>query len=407
MTDRGFDENALLSPEQALELFFGRVNLIPPRREHVVLEEALGRVLAEPILADEDYPNAPRSAMDGFAILASSTPGRLRIAGDVAMGEAAIALRAGEALRIPTGGVVPDGADAVVPLEDVAVENDAIVVSKAVAVHDSVIDKGADMRAGDLVLAHGRRLGPAQLGLLATLGVIDVPVFRRPVIGVISSGDELVDPALRPAPGEVRDSNRFAIAASLTAMGAQTVHYPTVSDEPGALEAAMTAALKACDAVVLSGGSSVGGRDRSPAAVESLGEPGVIVHGLRVKPGKPTLLGALGQKPIIGLPGNPTSALMILEAVVAPVIGALTGAAACESLVPARLAEPARSRLGWIWYLPVSLRDEAGTYAAHPLPLRSFSVSLPARADGYVVIGERDEMLPAGELVTVHRFLGS
>jgi molybdopterin biosynthesis enzyme len=189
-------------------------------------------------------------------------------------------------------------------------------------------------------------------------------------------------------------------------MGAQVHHYPTVPDEPGALEAALAPALAGCDALVLTGGSSVGERDRTPAAVASLGEPGAIVHGLRVKPGKPTLLAAAGNKPVIGLPGNPTSAQMILEAVVAPIVAALVGGEVPAATLLARLAGPVRGRAGWTWYVPVALRHDGGAPVAHPLPLRSSSVSLPARADGYIVIEERDAELPAGSLVTVHRFLG-
>lgn len=189
-------------------------------------------------------------------------------------------------------------------------------------------------------------------------------------------------------------------------MGAQPRHYPTVRDEAGAFETAIATALLECDAVVVTGGSSVGERDRLPRAVSNVATPGVVVHGLRLRPGKPTLLGADGGKPILGLPGNPASALMMLEAVCAPIVAALCGARIRASTLTARLGEPARSRPGWTWYVPVALEDDAGGPLAHPLPLRSFSVSLLARADGYVVMDERDDEWPAGRLVTVHRFLG-
>jgi molybdopterin molybdotransferase len=263
------------------------------------------------------------------------------------------------------------------------------------------------MRRGELLLRGGRRLGSPHLGVLATLGVTSVGVYRQPVVAVLSSGDEIVPPSQKPLPGQVRDSNRYAIAASLEAMGAIAVHYPTLRDEPDAFEAGLRAALDECDAVVVTGGSSVGERDRLPEAVAALGEPGVIVHGLRLRPGKPTLLGNVGGKPILGLPGNPTSALMMLEAVSVPIVAALTGARIVPATVEARLAEPARSRPGWTWFVPVALRDEGGTPLAHPLSLRSFSVSLTARADGYVIMDERDEHWPAGTTVTVYRFIGS
>jgi molybdopterin molybdotransferase len=403
----GFAPEALLAPRQAIIAYRSRVALSPAGTEIVSLDEALGRVLAEPIAATDDHPNTPRSAMDGFALPSSATPGTFRIAGDVLMGSApATALQTGETMRIPTGGVLPEGADAVVPIEDARVDGATIVVETHLGKGENAVPQAADMRIGDVILQAGRRIGAGQVGALATLGVTRVPVYRKPVIGVLSSGDELVPVDRQPAPGQVRDSNRYAIAASLRAMGAQVRHYPTIRDETDDFTAALAHALSACDAIAITGGSSVGERDRLPGAVAALGDPGVVVHGLRVKPGKPTLLGALGSKPILGLPGNPTSALFILEAVAAPIIGALAGAPVVAATVTARLSAPARSRLGWTWFLPVTLGDDEGFPLAHPLPLRSFSVSLSARADGYLIMGEPDDEWAEGRLVTVHRFFG-
>lgn len=403
---RGFAVEALLAPQQAVVAFFSRVGVCAPAVEHVALEEARGRVLAEAVSAGEDYPNAPRSAMDGFALLSSATPGSFDIEGEVRMGEAPGSLSPGRAVKIATGGTLPAGADAVVPIEDAVLRGDVVRVAAPVEAGENVVPCGADMRAGERLLEAGRRIGAAQIGLLATLGVVQVPVYRRPLVAVLSSGDELVDPHLRPARGQVRDSNRYAVAASLVAMGALPKHYPTLCDEADPFEAALVRALRECDGVVVTGGSSVGERDRLPAAVARVASPGVVVHGLRLRPGKPTLLGADGGKPILGLPGNPASALMMLEAVCAPIVGALCGAPVPRAEVSARLAQPARSRAGWTWYLPVRLEDDAEGPLAHPFALRSFSVSLLARADGYVVMGERDEEWPAGMPVTVHRFAG-
>ncbi|HTU81376.1 MAG TPA: molybdopterin molybdotransferase MoeA [Candidatus Acidoferrales bacterium] len=398
----------LLAPQQALVAYFARVAVTRPAIERVALESAAGRVLAEAIAADGDYPAVRRSAMDGFALDSRAAPATFEIAGEVRMGRAgADRVEAGKAMRVPTGGAVPEGADAVVPIEDAVVTGTAVTVRERIDTGENVIPAGADMRRGEPLLPAGLRLGARHLGLLATVGLASVNVYRRPVVAVISSGDELVavDAPLRP--GEVRDSNRYVVAASLEAMGAQARHYPTLVDEDEAFRAALTSALDECDAVVLTGGSSVGDRDRLPAAVAAVGAPGVVVHGLRVKPGKPTLLGARGGKPVIGLPGNPSSALMMLEAVGAPVVASLTG----ENFAPvppvtARLAEAVRGRQGWTWYVPVALRNEAGTLVAQPLALRSFSVSLTVRAGGYVVIGERDVERPADSSVAVHRFLG-
>ena len=381
------------------------MRIAPPAVERVPLAQAHARVLAQGVVADADYPNAPRSAMDGYALAASETPGTFTIVRDVRMGEIPDPLRgAGYAAPIPTGGVLPEGADTVVPIEEAVVEGTALHVASAYESGTNAFERAADMRAGERLLEPGARIGAPQAGLLASLGITNVDVYRKPVVAVFSSGDELVDAAQQPLAGQVRDSNRYAIAALLQAMGAQPRHYPRLSDERAAFVAALAHALDECDAVAVSGGSSVGARDALPAAVESLRDPGIVVHGVRVKPGKPLLLGAHRGKPILGLPGNPTSALVVLQAIAAPIVAALVGALPPSHTANARLGAPLRSRAGWTWYLPVALRHDGGTPVAHPLPLRSFSVSLTARADGYVVMNESDEEWPTGTIVTVHLF---
>lgn len=399
----GFDVARLLAPQQALVAFLSRV-APATRTETVGLEVAAGRVLAADIRCDADYPAQPRSSMDGYAVRAAQTPGTFRIAGDVPMGAAFTrSLKADEAARIPTGGVVPEGADAVVPIEDAAEGDGNVRVAAHVEAGDCINPAAGDMRAGELVLKAGRWIGAPESGVLATLGVTRVPVFAQPIIAILSNGDELTPPENVPHPGQVRDSNRFAIAASLRAMGARAVHAPTVADDAAAFGSALAAALETSDAVVLTGGSSVGERDLAARAIAAY-SPGVVVHGLRVKPGKPTVLGASGNVPIVGLPGNPTSSLMILEAVAAPIVAALVGAPALQETVEAETRSPIAGREGWTWYVPVKLHDEGERRFADALPLRSSHVSLPARAAGYVVVDERGG-IEAGARVRVNRFL--
>ncbi|MGB6984933.1 MAG: gephyrin-like molybdotransferase Glp [Candidatus Aquilonibacter sp.] len=408
MEQRGFvflEEN-LLSPAQAVATFLARVPLAPRAPERIRLDDAYGRILAETIVADADYPSTPRSAMDGFAITSERAPGTFSVVGEIAMGHPwGRSLIPGQAVRIPTGGVVPDGADAVVPVEDVRVDGPTLAVEKGLEPGDNVNPKAGDMLAGSTILRAGTRIGGPQMGVLATLGVTQVRVFPRPRIAVLSSGDELVPPGMQPAHGQVRDSNRYAIAGALQGMGAVPFHGATVSDVPGALERALRKALSEADAAVLTGGSSVGELDRTPAAIGALGPPGVIVHGLRVKPGKPTVLAAVGTKPVIGLPGNPTSAVVILEAVLAPIIGALAGAPITQDVVTATLGARVKTRRGWTWFVPVRLEPAAEGWIAQPFAVRSSTVSLTAQADGYIISPEEAEDLEMGSRVAVHRFI--
>jgi molybdenum cofactor synthesis domain-containing protein len=399
---RGFDAERLLAPEQAILAFFARVALAPPGIERVPLEQADGRVLAADAVCREDQPTHARSTMDGFA-LASGGASRRTIAGEIAMGHAPPrALGPDEAFRIPTGGALPEGADAVVPLEDVDERDGEIVLRGPVSPGDCFTPRGADLRAGERALAAGRLLGAPELGVLATLGLTLLEVYKRPRFGIFSTGDELVDVRTTPHAGQVRDSNRYALAAALRAMGAEPVQLPRLADEPHLMKAALAAALEECDGIVLSGGSSVGERDYTPRVVDELGSPGAVVHGLRVKPGKPTLLAAVGTKPILGLPGNPTSSLTILEAIARPIVLACTGRCDARPIVlDATLGSDLAGRAGWTWYVPVRILAGATRLIAEPLALRSSHVSLPARAAGYVTLGEDRPHVAAGERVRV------
>ncbi len=374
------------------------------------LAAALGRVLAGDAVADAAYPADHRSTMDGFAVRSADGTAPRRIVGTVRMGAAPPApLAPGEAMRIPTGGVLPAGADAVVPVEDAdlsessgqAGAGETMIPHEAPRAGEYFTPRGEDMAPGDLVLPAGRRIGAGELSVLATLGQAEVEVYLRPRVAVVSTGDELVDAGLRPGTGQVRDSNRWAVAGGLIGLGCEVVHLERARDEVAEIAARIAAGLEVADAVVLTGGSSVGARDHVPAAIDGLGAPGVVVHGLRVKPGKPTVLAAIGAKPVIGLPGNPTSALTILDAIASDVIRALTGAReARRASVATVAAEPFPGRAGWTWYVPAVL----GPGGARPLALRSSHTSLLARADGYVVVGPERPRIEAGEPVALIRY---
>jgi molybdenum cofactor synthesis domain-containing protein len=406
----GFDVEQLLTPAEARATYFAAVAIASPGIEHVSLADAAGRHHAAPPIAATEYPADPRSMMDGFALVADRGRSARRIVGEVLMGHAPPGgIGPDEAMRIPTGGVVPPGADSVVPVEDTVESQTAsgavVVPNEELERGENVTPAGSDMRPGDCILAAGRRIGGPELGVLATLGIVRVPVYRRPRVAIISTGDELVDAAAQPGRGQVRDSNRWAIAGSLISLGCVPVQRPVALDTPEALTAALRSALDDADAVVLTGGSSVGVRDLTPRVIDGLGKPGVIVHGIRVKPGKPTVFAMLEGKPVIGLPGNPTSSLMILEAVVAPVFSRLAGEAQTPDAEVAAVAErPFEGRAGWTWFVPAEIRREHGQVLASALLLRSANTSLLARAHGYVVVGPEHSTIAAGQPVIVHRF---
>ena len=397
-----FETERLLAPAEALASYFAAVAVRPRGTERVHLDAAFGRILARDAVADDLYPADDRSTMDGFAVRSVDGVMPRKITGTILMGAAPPGpLEPGEAMRIPTGGVLPPGADAVLPVEDAEERDGVLIPAEAPAARAYFTPRGDDMARGQLVLRAGRRIGAAELSVLATLGTTAVEVYLRPGVAIVSTGDELVDAAQAPGTGQVRDSNRWAIAGALAALGCDVIHLPRAVDEVGAIRAGITEALRVADAVVLTGGSSVGARDHVPAAIDGLGAPGVVVHGLRVKPGKPTVLAAIGTQPVIGLPGNPTSALTILDAIASDVFRALTGQTqAHRATVAAVAAEPFGGRAGWTWYVPAVL--DCG--AARPLALRSSHTSLLARADGYVVVGPDLPRIDAGQPVTLVRY---
>jgi molybdenum cofactor synthesis domain-containing protein len=404
----------LAAPDEAVATYLAALALAPRPMETVTLAAAAGRILAQDAVAREAFPADARSTMDGFAVRSADGDATRRIVGEIRMGHAPPGpIGPGEAMRIPTGGVLPDGADAVVPIEDADIVVMAGEVGEAIGLRERAqpgayfTPRGDDLAPGAVALTAGRRIGGPELSVLATLGITAVPVYRRPKIAILSTGDELVDAGAEPGRGQIRDSNRWAIAGSLTAMGAEPIQLERAPDDLAALTALLRAGLERADAVILTGGSSVGERDLTPDAIEALPGGRVIVHGLRVKPGKPTVLAAVGAKAVIGLPGNPASSLTILEAVCAPIVTALTGECDRRLVRTAAFAGATFSgRPGWTWYVPAELRSSANGDLAFPLALRSSHTSLLARSHGYVVVGPEPANIPAGAPLSVVHYSG-
>lgn len=384
----------------------------PGRRtgeETVLREDALGRVPASPVVSGAELPGFARSTVDGYAVRAADThgasdglPAYLDLIGAVRMGVAAeVAVRPATAVQIPTGGVIPTDADAVVMVEHTQLTtSDVIEVTRPVAAGEGIVRADEDVARGAEIAPAGRPLRAQDLGLLAAAGVTEVVVCARPRVAIISTGDEVVPPSTpQLRPGQVRDATASALAALVTESGGVPSVLGIVPDDVDALTKTLESALQDSDLVVVSAGSSVGARDETTAAVESLGEPGIYCHGLAIKPGKPTLLAECADVPIIGLPGNPLSALVVFRMVGLPILRLVGGITRprSEPTRSATLSRSVASAAGRLDVVQVQVRDDIAT------PLFGFSalLSILTDADGYVVIPEAATGLESGTDVTV------
>ncbi len=402
----------LLPPPRALEIFLRHLPATSPAAEPVPTADALGRVTAAPVISPEALPAFARSTVDGYAVRAAGTfgasetlPAYLSLVGEVPMGRAPeFEIHAAQAALIHTGGMLPPGADAVVMLEYTQPARPGeIEVLRAVAPAENILRAGEDVAAGQQVLPAGMRLRPSEIGGLMALGLCEVQAAVPPRIGILSSGDEITPPQAQPAPGQVRDVNTYALGALVRQQGGQPVSYGILPDLSDALESALARALRECDAVVITAGSSASARDLTAAAIDRAGQPGVLVHGVNVRPGKPTILAVCDGKPVVGLPGNPVSALVIAGLFVVPVVERLLGlpAGRPRPAVPARLALNLASQAGREDWVPVQLVPGPDGMQAEPIFYKSNLIFTLARADGYVVIPADANGLPAGAPVEV------
>jgi molybdopterin molybdotransferase len=403
----------LLPPPAALERMLTAldpVRLEPA--ETIESVDALGRVTYASILAPHALPSFPRSTVDGYAVKAADTygaseglPAYLNLIGEIPMGApAGIELAPSSCALIHTGGMLPLGADAVVMVEHTqSVRAEEVEILKAVAVGENVLKMGEDVAEGQAVISGGVRLRPAEIGGLAALGIIKLPVVRRPRVGIISSGDEVVAPDIEPGPGQVRDVNAYTLSALVEAASGEPVRYGITTDEFQAQKSLAEIALKECDLVVITAGSSASTRDLTADVINSLGEPGVLVHGVNVRPGKPTILAVCRGKAVIGLPGNPVSALVIAGLFVLPVIEGLLGVTrnTPKASMVARLTLNLASQAGREDWIPVKLSFQAGGIEAEPVFGKSNLIFTLARADGLLRIPPDATGLSAGERVEV------
>lgn len=402
----------LLPPSDALALLMRSLPDPTPAAEEIDTASALGRVTAAPVIAPEPLPAFSRSTVDGFAVRARDTfgaadtlPVYLALASEVPMGGAPdFSLLAGQAALIHTGGMLPSGADAVVMVEYTQTARPGEVeVLRAVAPGENYLRAGEDVAAGEVVLGPGLRLRPAEIGGLMALGLTRVSVARPPRVAILSSGDEVIEPERAAQPGQVRDVNSFTLSALVEKHGGCPVRFGIIPDRREALEQSLRRALAECDAVVITAGSSASTRDLTAEVIDGMGPPGVLVHGVNVKPGKPTILAVCQGKPVIGLPGNPVSALVIAGLFVVPVVERLLGipAGRPRPTLAARLSVNLPSQAGREDWIPVKLVRTASSCLAEPIFYKSNLIFTLAQADGLLHIPPDATGLEAGAVVEV------
>lgn len=425
----------LLPPDQAREELLSHLPapIIDP--VSVEVSQALGRFTAADIFAPHPLPDFRRTTVDGFAVRARDTfgasdslPAYLNLVGEVPMGNTPdFELGAGQCALIHTGGMLPNGADAVVMIEytqsinhgdhkehgeapqknsvnsvSSVVKGFEIEIFKSVADGENVINIGEDITQDQRVIPQGTQLRPAEIGGLMALGITSVAVARKPRIGLISTGDEVIEPEKTPRPGQVRDINSYTLGALVEKSGGESIRYGIFSDQFSVLKDAAAKALSECDAVIITAGSSASTRDMTADVIRTLGEPGVLVHGINTRPGKPTILGVCNGKAVIGLPGNPVSALVNGYLFVVPVIEKLLGALPKpKATVQAALTVNLPSQAGREDWWPVKLLVSDRGYRAEPIFGKSNLIFTLASANGLLRIHPDATGLSAGEQVEV------
>jgi molybdopterin molybdotransferase len=403
----------VLDVEQVLDL---RQRFQPVSSEDVLLEAAGGRSLAEDVHAAGNLPGFARSTVDGYAVRAASTfgasessPALFMVVGAVGMGETPqMAVAAGEAVRIATGGMLPSGADGVVMLEHAeSLDDSGIEVVRSVAPGQNFIAAGEDFESGARIAAAGRRLRPQDAGVLAAFGRTRVKAFRQPVVGIISTGDEIVPAEATPGPAQIRDVNRYTLAGLVAQAGAVPVAFGIVRDEFQSLHTACRRALEQCDMVLISGGSSVGARDYSVEVVSSFAGAELLVHGIAISPGKPTILAKAFGKALWGLPGHVVSSMIVFSRIVRPVllhVGGLAAPTAEDIRIPARLNRNVASAQGRTDFVRVRLLRGETEWRAEPVLGKSGLINTMVQSDGIIEIGKNIEGLDEGTIVEVILF---
>jgi molybdenum cofactor synthesis domain-containing protein len=405
----------LLSFDEAKQLLEQSFSPKPVGVEQVFISKAHERVLAQDVVASMSIPPFTRSVVDGYAVKATDIfgasedqPVTLKFCGHVTIGESPkVVVETGLAAEIVTGAPLPDGADSVVMLEYTNRRGDKVLVYRPVSIGENLMAAGSDIRKNETVLKNGRILGSREIGVLAAIGLTEVAVYKRPKVAVLSTGAEVVEPGKALPPGKIYDINAHTLSAAVLESGGESINLGIIPDKRDKLKKALEDALDSADAVITSGGVSVGPKDFTPQVVDSLGKPGVIISGVAVKPGKPLTIADVDGKPVFSLPGNPTSSLFMFNVFVRPILLELAGrteedlprvkAVATQKMFPAR---------GRRTFVMVNLTyDKAGALLVSPVPTGlSGAITTLAKADGFVEISEKQQFIDAGTEIDVYLF---
>lgn len=405
----------LREPEEALRELLDNIHQINLQTETISVKDALGRIAAKDIVSSEFSPGFSRSTVDGFAVIASDTfsaseamPVYLKLLGEVPMGlQPSFELLPGETAIIHTGGMLPKNADANIMFENTGTSRAGEVeILKACSKGENVIFMGEDIKPGDLIIASGTQIRPQEVGGMIAIGINTIEVYKKPKIAILSSGDELVPPDISPRPGQVRDINSFTICALVEKCGGVPIRAGIMPDKIDEMRRMMQSAFVDNDMIIVTAGSSTSTRDFTAGLINELGSPGVLAHGINIKPGKPTIFAVCDGKPVIGLPGNPVSALVIAQLFITVVIEKISGKSKRRiiSQVDAILATNVPSQAGRTDYFPVKLLKKGSELVAEPIFFKSNLIFSLVHADGLACVPVDANGISAGKKVKVILF---
>jgi len=412
----------LKSIEQFWKIVEKKLGIKPNKKEMISFKESINRILAQDIKATENLPAFDRSTVDGYAVksqdiqgVSQSLPTYLNLIGSIKMGEKAdLEIEDGQAAYIPTGAMLPKGADCVVMVEQTENISDHMVeIYQTAGVGENIIKKGEEIKKGEVILKKGHRVRPRDMGIFAGLGITEFAVYKKSSVAIISTGDELVEPEEKMKFGEIRDINTYTISYLLSEINAEVTQVGIIEDTYEKLKSSIEKYLD-YDLILVSGGSSAGLKDVTVDVINELGEPGVLVHGLKVKPGKPTILGKINNTPIMGLPGHPGSAWIIANKFVLPLVKLLSGQYDVNNvrkninkediIQPAILSRNISSDKGREEIIPVLIEEKEGEKFAKPLLGKSSFMRIFIESDGYLEIEVAKEGIEKGQKVNVYLF---